>query len=138
MTKCKCKTIDGHRCRRSADPNSEIDYCWQHQQDEGWIHRCNSLRRSNISPRNPPKTSKIARSLMKKHSSFTDDSEDEVAPYTHFSAPSRHSSASSRHYSADKFYSAPAGYTATGGRKKKRSSHKKKKRTSKKHKRSKH
>lgn len=63
MTQCKCKTLTGHRCLRDADPESPIDYCWQHHQDDGWVHRCNSLRRRSINARHPPKTSVVAASL---------------------------------------------------------------------------
>jgi hypothetical protein len=63
MVQCKCKTLTGHKCLRTADPDSDIDYCWQHQQDEQWVNRCNSLRRRNISPARPPQTSVVATSL---------------------------------------------------------------------------
>lgn len=63
MVKCKCKTLTGHKCLRTADPDSPVDYCWQHQQDEGWVQRCNSLRRRNINANRPPRTSVVAASL---------------------------------------------------------------------------
>jgi len=63
MVQCKCKTLTGHKCARDADPDSPVKYCWQHQQDEGWVQRCNSLRRRGINANRPPRTSVVAASL---------------------------------------------------------------------------
>lgn len=57
MVQCKCKTDDGSRCKRTADPNSRYGFCWQHSSSSHSKMRCVSLARKSIgyaSPKHRP------------------------------------------------------------------------------------
>lgn len=51
MPKCHCKTNDGTKCKRKANPASNYSLCTQHQTHDKM--RCVSLARKNIGYFNP-------------------------------------------------------------------------------------
>jgi hypothetical protein len=45
MARCKCKTLEGKRCKRTAEPG--YSYCWQHLQNRSIINSCNSTQKKS-------------------------------------------------------------------------------------------
>lgn len=65
MTQCKCKTDDGSRCKRDAEPNSKHGYCWQHNSSQHSKMRCVSLARKSIGFHSPKRRPSPRKHLKK-------------------------------------------------------------------------
>jgi hypothetical protein len=65
MPQCKCKTNDGSRCKKNANPNSSHRYCTQHEKHDKM--RCVSLARPSIGYKSPKKRPTSPRAHPRSH-----------------------------------------------------------------------